>query len=349
MAYPAVPKLSKAPVPEEHSQTGLQIFSTCPSALEPAELYRDRIIRAAQWSERAGCAGMLVYTDNSLADPWLVSQVLIENTKFLYPLVAVQPVYMHPYSVAKMVATLAFLYQRRIYLNMVAGGFKNDLTALNDPSLHDDRYARLTEYTQIIQQLTEGLSVTLKGQFYSVTNLTLSPRVPPELRPGVLMSGSSEAGLRAARAANAVAVKYPEPPESSVPAERGPSGIRVGVVTRPQSEAAWKAALTRFPADRKGQLTRQLASKVSDSAWHHQLAEVGRQKAQVRRVYWLQPFENYQTNCPYLVGSYDDVAAELVRYIGLGHRTFILDIPSGEDELQHTAAAFQIASERAGL
>jgi len=43
------------------------------------------------------------------------------------PLVAVQPVYMHPYSVAKMVSTLAFLHQRRVFLNMVAGGFKNDL------------------------------------------------------------------------------------------------------------------------------------------------------------------------------------------------------------------------------
>ena len=349
MAHLATSVLSPAAVPAKASKAGLEVFSTCPSALEPAETYKDRIIRAARWSERAGCAGMLVYTDNSLADPWLVSQILIEHTRSLCPLVAVQPVYMHPYSVAKMIATLAFIYERRIWLNMVAGGFKNDLAALNDNSPHDDRYARLIEYTTIIQSLLEGGPVTLRGQFYGVTNLTLHPRVPPELRPGLLMSGSSEAGLRAAQATRAVAVKYPEPPESNTPAESGPSAVRIGIVTRPRSEAAWKAALTRFPPDRKGQLTRQLATKVSDSVWHKRLAEIGRNPVDGRRTYWLDPFENYQTNCPYLVGSYQEVAGELARYVALGHRTFILDIPAAEEELEHTAIAFQTASQRAGL
>ena len=67
-------------------------------------------------------------------DPWLVSQMVVQNTERLCPLVAVQPIYMHPYTVAKMVATLAYLYGRRLYLNMVAGGFKNDLQALDDPT-----------------------------------------------------------------------------------------------------------------------------------------------------------------------------------------------------------------------
>ena len=349
MAHLATPVLSKVPAPGEAAKAGLQVYSTCPSSLEPQESYADRIIQAAQWSERTGCVGMLVYTDNSLVDPWLVSQILIQNTRSLCPLVAVQPVYMHPYSVAKIVATLAFLYRRRLCLNMVAGGFKNDLAALNDNSLHDDRYTRLIEYTRIIQGLLDGFPVTLKGQFYSVNNLTLNPRVPPNLRPDVLMSGSSEAGLRAARATNATAIKYPGPPESNATAESGSSGVRIGIVTRPQSSAAWKAALARFPSDRRGQLTRQLANKVSDSAWHHRLSQIGREPIKGLSTYWLEPFENYQTNCPYLVGSYQEVAEEVARYIELGHRTFILDIPATEEELVHTAAAFQIASQRAGL
>ncbi len=85
--------------------------------------YRERLVRVSRWSEAAGCTGMLVYTDNSLVDPWLVTQIVLENTQHLAPLVAVQPVYMHPYSVAKMISSLAFLYERRICLNMVAGGF----------------------------------------------------------------------------------------------------------------------------------------------------------------------------------------------------------------------------------
>ena len=348
-ANAAIPSLPLVPATKQGGQTSLQVFSTCPSSLNSPDRYTDRVIQAAQWSERAGCAGMLVYTDNSLVDPWLVSQILIQHTRSLAPLVAVQPVYMHPYSVAKMVATVAFLYQRRIYLNMVAGGFKSDLTALNDNTPHDERYTRLIEYTEIIQRLVEGGAVTFEGRFYSVSRLILSPAVPYELRPGFLMSGSSEAGQRAAQLTNAIAVRYPEPPESGPPLESGPSGVRVGIVARPDSADAWAAARERFPRTRKGQMTRQLATKLSDSAWHKRLSEIGSERSGGGRTYWLEPFENYQTNCPYLVGDYDEVAEELARYISFGHRTFILDIPSAEEEFEHTAAAFRTASQRAAL
>jgi alkanesulfonate monooxygenase len=341
------------PVPQKRAiPTPLQIFSTCPSSLTTPDDYANRIVRVGRWSEAAGCTGILIYTDNSLIDPWLASQILIANTRFLCPLVAVQPAYMHPYSVAKMVSTLAFLHGRRVFLNMVAGGFKNDLDALNDTTPHDRRYTRLVEYTRIIQDLIAGAHpVSFEGQFYRVTGLTLNPRVPPELYPGFLMSGSSEAGAAAARETGAVAIEYPGPPDDSavVLASDHPSGVRIGVIARERSESAWDAALARFPEDRKGQLTRQLATKVSDSIWHHRLSEIGSQTGPKRETYWLQPFENYHTNCPYLVGSYNEVADELARYLGFGHRTFILDIPGAEEEFQHIAAAFQLASRRAGL
>ena len=38
------------------------------------------------------------------------------------------------------------------------------------------------------------------------------------------------------------------------------------------------------------------------------------------------------------------MASELARYIELGFETFILDIPPNEEELQHTALAFEQAS-----
>jgi len=331
----------------------LQVFSTCPSSQVTPDDYVRRIRDVARWSEAAGCTGILVYTDNSLVDPWMVSQIIIQSTHSLCPLVAVQPVYMHPYSVAKMVSTFAFLHERRIFLNMVAGGFKTDLAALNDTTPHDSRYQRLVEYTRIIQKLLCGRSpVTFEGDFYTVKNLTLKPALNPQFLPGILMSGSSEAGMAAARETGAIAVEYPEPPRenhAAPAAERGPCGVRIGIVTRPRQEAAWEVALARFPEDRKGQLTRQLATKLSDSAWHRRLSEIGDQSAEARDTYWLHPFENYQTNCPYLVGSYENVADELSRYVELGYRTFILDIPAGEEEFQHIGEVFRAASRGAGL
>src|SRR5215472_16072372 len=141
-------------IPHQSTDPQIEVFSTCPQSSSATwESYRQHVIDVDRWSEQYGCKGILVYSDNSLVDPWLVSQVIIENTTNLCPLIAVQPVYMHPYAVAKMIATFGFLYRRRIYLNMVAGGFKNDLTSLNDTTPHDHRYARLVEYTTIIKQL----------------------------------------------------------------------------------------------------------------------------------------------------------------------------------------------------
>src|ERR1700730_6890322 len=146
----------------------IEIFSTCPqSAVADRHSYLRDVIDVAQWSERAGCTGILVYSDNSQVDPWLLSQVILENTKCLCPLVAVQPVYMHPYTAAKMISTAGFLFQRRMYLNMVAGGFKNDLAALHEQTPHDARYARLIEYTTIVNRLLTGSSpVSYGGEFY---------------------------------------------------------------------------------------------------------------------------------------------------------------------------------------
>ena len=109
--------------------TGLKVFATCPPSFAASpQTYLREVLEVARWSEAAGCEGILIYTDNGLVDPWLIAQAMITHTKRLRPLVAVQPVYMHPYAVAKMVASLGFLHGRRLYLNMVAGGFKSRST-----------------------------------------------------------------------------------------------------------------------------------------------------------------------------------------------------------------------------
>ncbi len=329
------------------SADGIVLYSTCPPSNKgEAATYLAAIGDTARWSERAGCTGMLVYTDNGLIDPWLGAQAVIGATQALVPLVAVQPAYLHPYSAAKMVTSLAFLHGRRVALNMVAGGFTTDLEALDDRTPHDQRYERLIEYTTLLMRLLSAdAPVTHAGTHYRVTNLRLRPPLPAALLPEVFVSGSSPAGLAAARALNAVAVQYPRPAheyqEASPAAER--TGIRIGLVARSRAEDAWQAARDRFPEDRRGQITHQLAMKVSDSHWHEQLSALARSADGSAHPYWLHPFENYKTFCPYLVGDYDRVADEIVRYLRAGYRTFILDVPASPEELGHVGVVFERA------
>lgn len=309
--------------------------------------YAARVAETAQWSEAAGCHGMLVYADNGIADPWLVAQHAIESTTSLRPLIAVQPVYMHPYTAAKMVATLAYLYDRAVDLNLLAGGFSNDLVALGERVEHDERYARTVEYGTVVQRLVEGDEpVMFEGRFYQVEALRLTPTVEPSLRPQLLVSGSSPAGVDAARVIGAIAVKYPLPPgeEYPTPDVDVPRGIRVGIIVREEASEAWEVARARFPEDRRGQLAHSLAMKVSDSHWHRSLSQKDQPDDEEAQVYWLRPFKNYSTFCPYFVGSYDDVAAEIARYIDLGFRTFITDIPREPDDLHHARIVLERAA-----
>ncbi len=341
---------------ESQLTQGVRIFTTCPQSKDVDRRdYVRRVIEIAQWSEEFHCDGMLIYTDNGLVDPWLVAQIVVENTKHLMPLVAVQPIYMHPYAVAKLVTSIAHLHNRRIALNMLAGGFRNDLIALGDTTEHDDRYLRTTEYTEIIRRLLAGDGATeLKGKYYSVANLKLAPPLAPELFPEILISGLSAAGMAAAKAIDATAIRYPQPAqfeeaERDALATGTKCGMRVGIIARQDEEEAWRVAHERFPEDRRGQIAHKVAMKVSDSVWHKQLSALGEQPRADDSPYWLGPMQNYKTFCPYIVGSHDRVAAELGRYIAMGFRTVILDIPPNRDELAHVTEVFRRALKPGGV
>jgi alkanesulfonate monooxygenase len=332
---------------------GLKVFATTPpsNGAHP-DTYLQRVADVARWSEAAGCEGTLLYTDNRLVDPWLVSQAILESTDRLCPLVAIQPLYMHPYAAAKMVSSLGFMYDRRVWINMLAGGFKQDLIALGDETPHDERYVRAVEYTRVMLELLAGGSVTFEGLYYNVKTLRMSPPLPERLKPGVLMSGSSQAGLAAARAIGAVPVKYPKPPDQEQPGDGVEEfGIRVGIIVRATAEEAWRVAYERFPEDRLGQIAHGLTMKVSDSRWHRDLSDRGRSLTEdvvppeERDPYWLGPFTNHKTFCPYLVGTYDRIAQLLAAYVRMGAKTFVLDIPASEDELRHARVAFRGAVE----
>ena len=90
--------------------------------------------------------------------------------------------------------------------------------------------------------------------------------------------------------------------------------------------------------------------KVSDSEWHKQLSrKVAEQNPDGSpSVYWLGPFQNYKTFCPYLVGDYEEVSRLVAQYIDFGFRTFILDIPPSKEEIEHTAVVFGRAEALAG-
>jgi alkanesulfonate monooxygenase len=324
----------------------MKVFTTAPPSVRfDPRGYLDRIAETARWHERSGISGMLIYTDNSLIDPWTVAQATLERTERFVPLIATQPLYMHPLAAARKVSSLGFLYGRRVALNMVTGGFVRDLAQLGDRTEHDQRYDRLIEYTSIMMALLRGETATLDGTYHRVEGLRLSPALNPDLIPELFLSGASDACIAAASTLGATRLSYTRPLDQCPPgpARSGPLGLRVGIVTRPDRNAAWDAARARFPADRRGQLAHSMARATSDSVWHRDIASAADTLDDSGTdTYWAFPLKNYKTFCPYLVGSYDDVAHYLQGYAELGYETLILDEPESRDDLAHTVRALQL-------
>jgi alkanesulfonate monooxygenase len=336
--------------------SGIEVYTSSPSETVPSpESYVARLRQVAQWSDWHGCRGMLIYTDNRSSDPWVLAQDVIAHTETLAPLIAVQPVYMHPYAAAQKLAALARVYKRSIDLNFVAGGFQYDLAALDDRLGHDARYERLSEYGSILTKLLKGDRVTIKGQYYNVFGLKLDWNVSTDLYPMLTASGSSPAGLKCAQALGAVAVMYPKPLEphqvsnsSSVFSEAQSAGvhtgIRIGILARESAEDAWTEAKMRFPENPSGEAMRKSAVQATDSSWLRQLSTLADQeKAAGRDVYWLGPFGSLKSFCPYLVGAYDEVASYLAAYLRGGVRLIILDAPREEQDLDHAYRVIQRA------
>ncbi|MCH8495017.1 MAG: LLM class flavin-dependent oxidoreductase, partial [Balneolales bacterium] len=187
----------------------IELFTTSPQSVNSdRQHYMMEVQRVSKETEKFGFKGMLVYSDNRLADAWVVTSIILAETTHILPMIALQPVYMHPYTVAKKIATIGLVYNRQIALNLIAGGFTQDLSAMGDHTPHDRRYNRLAEYTEIIRLLlTNPGGVTYKGEYYDIRNLKLQPELPEELQPKYYLSGSSDMARATAKRLDATLIE----------------------------------------------------------------------------------------------------------------------------------------------
>ena len=307
-----------------------RIFSVAPRTGDAQGFWRD-VCTVADLSERFRLTGVLLFTGNdSLLEPWVAAQELLRRTSLISPLVAVNPVYMHPFAVAKTIASLVQLYGRRIFLNMVIGTALSHQTALGDLLSHDERYARLAEHIDIVKRLlTSRRPLTFVGEHYRVDQLQLFPGIAPEIAPEFLLAGQSEAARRVCAVTGSTAMQMLpallEDVLSDVP------GVHFGIVSRRTTDAAWKAARRLFPEDPEDRAMLESSMANTDASWKRRMKAHSEHAREVGD-YWLTPFANSRADCPYVVGSHGFVIHKLRHLVAKGINTFVLDIPPNEDE-----------------
>ncbi len=323
----------------------VEFFVVHPRAME-AEHYWQHIENVIAWSDKYGATGVLLFEGNDVfVQPWLAAYATFANSENLSPLVAVNPVYMHPYTAAKLVSSNAYLFGRKTFLNMITGTALSYLDALNDQLDKEQRYDRLREYAELIMQLTSsgGQPVTYEGEYYKTNAVKLEPPMSADLQPVFFIAGQSESALETARALGAVHMQMMSPQLEDGLAE-GSLGIHFGIVTRASEDAAWQAAKAAFPPDRAGQRKQAYSMSNTDSAWKQRMMMAAKMEDGARSGYWLEPFRNFKADCPYFVGSHAQVGDLLARLVWGGIRHIILDLPHDEREFAEVAIACRAAA-----
>jgi alkanesulfonate monooxygenase len=319
------------------TKTKLRIFPAIPRSPDSAK-YVDELVRIARFSDLNGFAGILLFTGNdTFVEPWSMAQHILAHTAKSSPLIAVNPIYMHPFTVAKLVSSFALLYQRKVYLNMVTGTALSDLRGLGEQCSHAERYSRLGEYIYVVRQLLAGTRpVNFKGRFYATNDLQLRPRLPATLMPEFLIAGQSDEAQRVAKEMGCLMMQMLPPNlEEGIHAP----GVNFGIFARQNHDQARREAKLLFQDSVENRELLKYTMENTESVWKRRLNEAGQTGELHENGYWLLPFLTYQADCPYLVGSYADIGAKLRLFAEKNVGTIILDVLADEQELQHVCKA----------
>jgi alkanesulfonate monooxygenase len=319
------------------TKTRLRVFPAIPRNPNAAK-YIDELMRVARFGERNGLQGPLLFAGNdTLVEPWSMAQHILAQTAKISPLIAVNPAYMHPFTVAKFVSSFALLHHRKVYLNMITGTATSDRLGLGEQHSHEDRYSRLGEFILIVRQLLASTRpVTFNGKFYATNNLQLRPGLAPALMPEFLIAGQSDDARRVATQTGCLMMQMLPPNlEQGINA----SGMNFGIFARAERDQARQAAKLFFQDSVEKRELLKYTMDNTDSVWKRRLNEAGQNGELHENGYWLLPFLTFQADCPYLVGSYAEIGAKLRCFAEMNVSTIILDVVADEQELDHVCKA----------
>ena len=315
----------------------LRIFPAVSRNRDPAK-YVEELMRIAHFSDRNGFSGILLFAGNDVfVEPWSMAQHILAHTRRSSPLIAVNPIYMHPFTAAKLVSSFALLYGRKVYLNMITGTATSDLHGLGDGHSHESRYSRLGEFISLVRELlVSARPVNFRGQFYTTNYLQLRPRLPAALMPEFLIAGQSDDARRISTEMQCLMMQMlPRNLDEGINAP----GLNFGIFAREKRDQARQAAKLRFRDSDENRELLKLTMENTDSVWKRRLNEAGQNGELHENGYWLLPFLTFQADCPYLVGSYAEIGAKLRSFAEKAVSTIILDVVADEEELHHVCKA----------
>jgi FMNH2-dependent dimethyl sulfone monooxygenase len=113
-------------------------------------------------------------------DALTTTAALAAATRKLELMLAVRPTFHHPALLAKQAATIDRISNGRLTLNVVSSWWRDEALKYGIPfDEHDDRYARTSEWLDVLTQCWHQQHTTHEGRFYKIEDNILSPKPHP--------------------------------------------------------------------------------------------------------------------------------------------------------------------------
>jgi dimethylsulfone monooxygenase len=159
--------------------------------------------RLAQRSEQMGYSLSLIAelnlndikgVDAPSLDAWSTSAALAAVTERLELMVAVRPTFHAPAVFAKQAANIDQISNGRLALNVVSSWWEQEAKMYGVAfDRHDDRYARTSEWLDVVDGVWSRSTYSHSGRFYTLEDTRLEPKPLRKPRPPIYAGGESEA------------------------------------------------------------------------------------------------------------------------------------------------------------
>ena len=192
-------------------------------------------------------------------DAWSTAAALAAVTSRLEIMVAVRPTFHPPALLAKQAANIDRISNGRLSLNVVSSWWASEARMYGVPfDQHDDRYARTSEWLDVVDGLWREPEFSFKGQYYELDRTVLEPKPARRPRPTLYAGGESPAAKSLIAAKCDAWLTHGDPPDivgrkiADLSARRADLGLppmsygSAGYVIVRRTEAEAQAELARI-------------------------------------------------------------------------------------------------------
>ena len=148
-------------------------------------------------------------------DAWSTAAALAAVTKRLELMVAVRPTFHNPALLAKQSANIDRIAgSNRLSLNVVSSWWADEAKKCGlHFETHDDRYARTSEWLDVLDGIWNRDHFSFSGKYYRVEDSVMQPKPITQPRPVIYAGGESEAAKELIAAKCDAYVMHGDPPQ----------------------------------------------------------------------------------------------------------------------------------------